>query len=131
MVTINGTDFNGNNTVNGNGKFRKFLVKAIALLLLILIEFSLGTVITAPAVALTIPEGCIVIDGGIVDCPAGGGDDGNEGFNPPLEPDPKPSNQPKPPNQPKPKPPNQSKPPNPPKPDPFVCNKKPDLPQCN
>jgi hypothetical protein len=57
MAMINGTEFNGNNTVNGNGKFHKFLVGAIALQLLILIGLSLETVITAPALALTTNDG--------------------------------------------------------------------------
>jgi hypothetical protein len=134
MAMINGTDFNGNNTVNGNGKFHKFLVGTIALVPLSLIGFSLGTVITAPVLALVPADGCLVINGGIPYCAGGGdlggGDGGHDGFDPPLEPDPKPPNQP---NQPKPKPPNQPKPkpPNQPKPDASICNKKPSLPQCN
>ncbi|MBD1893146.1 hypothetical protein [Coleofasciculus sp. FACHB-129] len=132
MAMINGTDFNGNNTLNGNGKFHKFLVGAIALLPLSLIGFSLGTVITAPALALGPAEPCMAIDGGSF-CDGGGdiggqdqgGNDGpkepNDDADPPNQPKPKP----KPPNQPKPKPPSQ------PKPDSSICNKKPDLPQCN
>jgi hypothetical protein len=129
MAMINGTDFNGNNTVNGNSKFHKFLVGAIALLPLSLIGFSLGTVITAPALALGPAEPCMSIDGGRF-CDGGGigGQDqgGNDG---PKEP----NDDADPPNQPKPKPPNQPKPkpPSQPKPDPSICNKKPDLLQCN
>jgi hypothetical protein len=134
MANINGTKFNDNNTANGNGKFHKFLVGTIALLPLSLIGFSLGTVMTVPALALEPVEPCMSIDGGSF-CDSGGdlgGDQGrDDGFDPPFEPDPKP----KPPNQPKPKPkpPSQPKPkpPSQPKPDPSICNKKPDLPQCN
>ena len=125
MAMINGTDFNGNNTVNGNGKFHKFLVGTIALLPLSLIGFSLGTVITAPALALLPADVCLVIDGGIMYCGSLGGDQGGEdqgGGDGPDEPDPKPPNQPKP---------NQPNQPNQPKPDPSICNKKPDLQQCN
>jgi len=136
MANINGTKFNDNNTANGNGKFHKFLVGTIALLPLSLIGFSLGTVITAPALARW-PAWCAPEfkdcngDGGgdLGGEDPGGGGGGDDGFDPPHEPDPKPPNQPKPkpkpPNQPKPKPPSQ------PKPDPSICNKKPDLPQCN
>jgi len=127
MAMINGTNF------NGNGKFHKFLVGAIALLPLSLIGFSLGTVITAPALALEPNEWCSLTDGLGPWCPGGGdiggqdqsGNDGpkepNDDTDPPNQPKPKP----KPPNQPKPKPPNQ------PKPDASICNKKPNLPQCN
>ena len=118
MANINGTKFNDKNTANGNGKFHKFIVGTIALLPLSLIGFSLGTVITAPALALVPAEPCMSIHEGIF-CDGGGegggGEGGDDGFDPPFEPDPKP----KPPNQPK------------PKPDPSICNKKPDLPQCN
>jgi hypothetical protein len=118
MPTINATNF------NGKGKFHKCLVRAIALVSLSFIEFSLGTVITAPALALDGIDLCsILLD--LPWCPYGSG---GGGFEPPLEP--KPSKEPKEPN---PKPSNQPqpKPPSQPKPDPFVCNKKPDLPQCN
>jgi hypothetical protein len=122
MPTINGTNF------NGNGKFHKCLVRAIALVSLSFIEFSLGTVITAPALALQPSDWCFVLPE-LPWCPPGGGG-GDGGFEPPAEPNPKPpydpdDPKPKPPNPPKPQPPNQ------PKPDPSVCTKKPDLPQCN
>ena len=120
MPTINGTNF------NGKGKFHKCLVRAIALVSLSFIEFSLGTVITAPALALQPPDWCFVLPD-LPWCPPGGG---GGGFEPPAEPNPKPpydpdDPKPKPPNPPKPQPPSQ------PKPDPSVCNKKPYLPQCN
>jgi len=130
MAMINGTNF------KGNGKFHKWLVRAIALRPLILIGFSLGTVITAPALALEPPDWCIPT-WELPGCPGGFGGGGGGGFEfPPAEPNPKP---PYDPDDPKPKPPKpkpkpskpKPQPPSQPKPDPYVCTKKPDLPQCN
>jgi hypothetical protein len=108
MAMINGTNF------KGNGKFHQWLVRAIALRPLILIGFSLGTVITAPALALDSSELCPV-PSQLPWCPYdGGGSD----FEPPLEP--KQPKEPKEPKEPNPKP----KPkPNPnPKPKPKLSN---------
>ena len=112
MAMINGTNF------KSNGKFHNWLVRAIALRSLILIGFSLGTVISAPALALMPPEFCIPSP--FNECIPGGGV-----FEPEYEPNPKPPKEPKDPEEPQPKPTSQ------PKPDPSVCNKKPYLPQCN
>jgi len=134
MPTINRTNF------NGNGKFHKCLVRAIALVFLSFIAFSLGTVITAPALALRHPwceEGS-----GLPGCSGGFGGGGSDTFLPPIEePNPKPPKEPKEPKEPQPKEPKkpqpktpsqpQPKPPSQPESDPYVCNKKPYLPQCN
>ncbi len=127
MAMINGTNF------KGNGKFHKWLVRAIALRPLILIGFSLGTVITAPALALQLPEWCTPPSLELPGCPGGLDAGGGGGFEPPAEPKPKPPYDPDDPNPPKPKspPPPKPQPPSQPKPDPDVCTKKPYLPQCN